>query len=174
MRDRRDEALVRLMAETGARAAEVLAMQVADVTLAQGTAVVRRGKGGRGRVIPYGPQTTKALDRYIRARRTHRLAETPALWLGDRGKSFSYYGLHAALKARAAAAGIDDFRPHRLRHTPPTAGSKLAAPKAGSWPSPAGPAPTCCCATPEPAPPNAPLLKPDRSTWGTCDARRAA
>ncbi len=117
MRDRRDEALVRLMAETGARAGEVLAMQVRDVTLAQGSAVVRRGKGGRGRVIPFGPQTTKALDRYIRARRTHRLAETPALWLGDRGKAFSYYGLHAALKACAAAAGIDDFRPHRLRHT---------------------------------------------------------
>jgi integrase/recombinase XerD len=117
MRDRRDEALVRLMAETGARAGEVLAMRVADVTLAQGSAVVRRGKGGRGRVIPFGPQTTKALDRYVRARRTHRLADTPALWLGDRGKSFSYDGLHAALKARAATAGIDDFRPHRLRHT---------------------------------------------------------
>jgi integrase/recombinase XerD len=117
MRDRRDEALVRLMAETGARAGEVLGMQVPDVTLAQGTAVVRRGKGGRGRVVPFGPQTTKALDRYLRARRTHRLADTPALWLGDRGKAFSYDGLHAALKARAAAAGIDDFRPHRLRHT---------------------------------------------------------
>ena len=92
-------------------------MQVSDVTLAQGSAVVRRGKGGRGRVVPFGAQTTKALDRYIRARRTHRLADTPVLWLGDRGKAFSYYGLHAALKARAAAAGIDDFRPHRLRHT---------------------------------------------------------
>ena len=40
MRDRRDEALVRLMAETGARAGEVLAMQLTDVTLAQGSAVV--------------------------------------------------------------------------------------------------------------------------------------
>lgn len=117
MRDRRDEALVRLMAETGARAGEVLGMQATDIALAQGTAVVRRGKGGRGRVIPFGPQTTKALDRYIRARRTHRLADTPVLWLGDRGKAFSYDGLHAALKARAAAAGIEDFRPHRLRHT---------------------------------------------------------
>jgi integrase/recombinase XerD len=117
LRDRRDEALVRLMAETGVRAGEVVAMGVDDLDLPAGTAVVRRGKGGRGRVIPYGPQTTRALDRYLRARRTHRLAATPDLWLGDRGKAFSYDGLHAALKARSATAGVDGFRPHRLRHT---------------------------------------------------------
>jgi integrase/recombinase XerD len=117
MRDRRDEALVRLMIETGARAGEVVALRVEDVDLAAGTAVVRRGKGGRGRVVPFGPQTSRALDRYLRARRTHRLAGTPALWLGDRGKEFSYDALHKTLGERARAAGIDGFRPHRLRHT---------------------------------------------------------
>jgi len=117
MRDRRDEALVRLMIETGARAGEVVALRVEDVDLAAGTAVVRRGKGGRGRVVPFGPQTSRALDRYLRARRTHRLAATPALWLGDRGKAFSYDALHKTLGERARAAGTDGFRPHRLRHT---------------------------------------------------------
>ena len=33
-----------------------------------------------------------------------RLADTPALWLGDRGKELSYFGLHAALKARRPGA----------------------------------------------------------------------
>lgn len=117
MRDRRDEALVRLMIETGARAGEVVALRVEDIDLAAGTAVLRRGKGGRGRVVPFGAQTSRALDRYLRIRRTHRLAGTPALWLGDRGKEFSYDGLHKTLGERARAAGIDDFRPHRLRHT---------------------------------------------------------
>ncbi|MDP9406579.1 MAG: phage integrase N-terminal SAM-like domain-containing protein, partial [Actinomycetota bacterium] len=46
LRDRRDEALVRFMVETGARAGEVVALGVADVDLRAGTAVVRRGKGG--------------------------------------------------------------------------------------------------------------------------------
>jgi integrase/recombinase XerD len=55
-----------------------------------------------------------ALDRYLRARRSHRLAETPALWLGDRGKAFSYDALHKTLGERARAAGIEGFR---LRHT---------------------------------------------------------
>jgi len=118
MRDRRDEAIVRLMLETGTRAGEVVALAVADLDLPGGTAVVRRGKGGKGRVVPFGPHTARALDRYLRIRRTHRLAaSSPALWLGDRGKRFSYDALHQALGARADRAGIHGFHPHLLRHT---------------------------------------------------------
>lgn len=116
-RDRRDEAIVRLMAETGMRAGEVCALTVTDVDLPRGLVTVHRGKGGKGRIAPFGPQTGRALDRYIRTRRTHRLAEGPALWLGDRGKGLSYYGLHKALKYRADLAGLSGFHPHLLRHT---------------------------------------------------------
>jgi site-specific recombinase XerD len=79
---------------------------------------VRRGKGGKGRLAPFGPQTARAIDRYLRARRTHRLADTAALWPGDRGKSLEYYGLHSALKYRAGLAGLPKFHPHLLRGTP--------------------------------------------------------
>ena len=84
--DRRDEAVIRLMTETGLRAGELLAMQLADVDLTQGVATVRRGKGGKGRVVPFGPQTAAAIDRYVRTRRTHRLADTGPLWLGGGGR----------------------------------------------------------------------------------------
>lgn len=118
LRDRRDEAILRLMVETGARAGEVAALGVADVDLREGTAIVRRGKGGKGRSIPFGPDTARAIDRYIRLRRTHSLANrSPALWLGDRGKPFNYDGLHKSLKMRATLAGVEGFHPHRLRHT---------------------------------------------------------
>lgn len=66
LRERRDEALVRLMIETGARAGEVVALQVTDLNLSEGAAIVRRGKGGKGRVLPFGPETALALDRYMR------------------------------------------------------------------------------------------------------------
>jgi integrase/recombinase XerD len=115
--DRRDEAIVRFMLETGARAGEVVGLTVADIDLSRGTALVRRGKGGKGRVVPFGPHTGRAMDRYIRLRRGHRLSASPELWLGDRGKEFSYDGLYKALKARANDADIAGFRPHRLRHT---------------------------------------------------------
>lgn len=119
-RDRRDEALVRLMAETGIRAGEVVDLDVTDVDLARGLITVRRGKGGKGRVSPIGPQAGLAVDRYLRIRRSHRLANSPALWLGDRGKGLSYYGLHKALKGRAEQAGLTGFHPHLLRHTAAT------------------------------------------------------
>lgn len=115
---RRDAAIVRFMVETGSRAGEVVGLEMTDVDVVRGTAIIRRGKGGKGRIVPFGPQTAQAIDRYLRLRRTHRLAtSSPALWLGDRGKAFSYDALHKALKARATAAGIERFHPHLLRHT---------------------------------------------------------
>jgi integrase/recombinase XerD len=117
-RNRRDEALLRLMVETGARAGEAVAVVLDDLDLAGGIVTIRRGKGAKGRVVPFGAQTGLAIDRYIRqARRGHRLACTPALWLGDRGKPFSYDGLHKTLRYRAELAGIKGFHPHKLRHT---------------------------------------------------------
>jgi site-specific recombinase XerD len=116
-RDRRDNAIVRLMAETGMRAGEVCGLTVDDVDLTRGLVTVRRGKGGKGRVAPFGAQTGVSIDRYIRARRTHQLADTTALWLGDRSKNLEYYGLHKTLKWRAELAGLRNFHPHLLRHT---------------------------------------------------------
>lgn len=117
LRDRRDEAIIRLMIETGARAGEVVSMALDDVNLREGGAVIRKGKGGKGRTVPFGAQTGRAIDRYLRIRKTHRLASMPDLWLGDRGKGFSYDGLYVALKGRAEVAGIDGFHPHLMRHT---------------------------------------------------------
>lgn len=119
--DRRDEAIVRFMTETGVRAGELLGMMLPDdIDVDRGVATVRRGKGGRGRVVPFGPQTAAAIDRYLRARRTHRLAETGPLWLGGGGQGFGYHGLDVAMKKRAAAAGISRFHLHLLRSTAAT------------------------------------------------------
>ncbi len=120
LKDRRDEALVRLMAETGMRAGEVIGMQTTDVDLQRGLVTVRRGKGGKGRTVPFSVQTSTAIDRYLRARRTHRLADTGPLWVGGGGKTFGYYGLNTSLKERAQAAGIKRFHLHLLRHTAAT------------------------------------------------------
>jgi integrase/recombinase XerD len=119
MRDKRDEALIRLMFTSGARAGEVVAMQVSDLNLRSvpPTAIIRRGKGGKGRVVPLAVEAAAAIDKYMRARRSHRLASDSALWLGDRGRHFSYDALHKTLTMRAAMAGIPGFHPHRLRHT---------------------------------------------------------
>lgn len=117
LRHRRDEAILRLMLETGLRAGEVIALEVDDVNLTEGAAVVRRGKGGKGRRVPFSPHAALAIDRYKRLRGGHRLASSPALWLGDRGKDFTYDALHKSLGERAKAAGVAGFHPHKMRHT---------------------------------------------------------
>jgi integrase/recombinase XerD len=119
-RDRRDEAIVRLMAETGMRASEVVDLQVADVDLARGLVVVHRGKGGKGRIAPFGPHAATALDRYLRMRRQHADQADPQLFVGAQRKSFSYWGLAKSLRERAKDAGIEGFHLHLMRHTAAT------------------------------------------------------
>jgi integrase/recombinase XerD len=121
LRDRRDEAIVRLMAETGLRAGEVIGLRMPDVDLERGLATVRRGKGGKGRIVPFSPQTAAALDRYIRARRTHQLGESEALWIGSRARTaLTYFGLDKTLRERARSAGLQRFHLHLMRHTAAT------------------------------------------------------
>ena len=72
---------------------------------------------GKGRVVPLAVEVAAAIDRYLRARKNHRLSADPALWLGDRGKGFTYYALHKSLAMRAERAGVAGFHPHALRHT---------------------------------------------------------
>lgn len=118
--DVRDDAVIRFMTETMARIGEVVAMDKDEVDLPTGTSIVRRGKGGKGRRVPFTAQTARALDRYMRRRKAHPLADRPQLWLGDRGRGIGYDGLYTALKRRAVAADPplpEEFTPHWLRHT---------------------------------------------------------
>lgn len=116
--DVRDMAIVRLFVDSGARASELVDMNVDDVTPGKDFATIRKGKGGKGRLIPLGPDSAVAIDRWLRLRRTHRLADTsPRLWLGDRGKKFTYDGLRATLTKRGEVAGIPDFHAHLMRHS---------------------------------------------------------
>jgi site-specific recombinase XerD len=137
--DRRGEAIVRLMTEGLLRSAELLALTTADVDVRRGLALVRRGKGGKGRYVAFGPETGRALDRYLRMRRRHPLAHTPELWLPAPGwPAFTYPGLARALRLRAQAAGIEGFHVHRLRHTGASrwlaaGGSEGGLMAAGGW-----------------------------------------
>ena len=114
---RRDEAIIRLMFETGIRIGETIALHVDDIDLIARRVTIRRGKGGPGRIIPIGTATSTALRAYLVLRELHRCADSPNLWLGERGAEFGYDGLSKALRRRAELAGITGFHPHKLRHT---------------------------------------------------------
>ena len=117
LRHVRDEAIIRLMAETGIRLSEVIALTACDLDLDAGLVTIQRGKGGRGRVIPVGPATTAAIRTYLATRQQQRHADRPELWLGERRCGLAADALYRSLRRRAERAGITGFRPHRLRHT---------------------------------------------------------
>jgi integrase len=117
LRHVRDEAIIRLMAETGIRLSEVIALTPGDVDLDGGLVTIQRGKGGPGRVIPVGPATAAAIRSYLAVRKQQRHAGRKELWLGERRCGLAADALYRSLRRRADRAGIAGFRPHRLRHT---------------------------------------------------------
>jgi len=111
---RRDAAIIRLFADTGVRCAELAGLRVSDIDLDTDAALVL-GKGRRPRIVPYGVKTAAALDRYLRARATHRLAALPELWLGH-AAALTTSGVRQAVQLRARVAGVEGVHPHRFRH----------------------------------------------------------
>lgn len=120
----RDHAIIRVFTE-GVRRTELSQMQIEDLSadlMARPFARVVPLKGARayseGRVVPFSPATARAVVAYLRARRSHRRAELPALWLGSRNRGpMTGSGVYQMLNRRAEEAGYGAVRPHQFRHT---------------------------------------------------------
>jgi site-specific recombinase XerD len=118
LNDRRDKAALALFSDTGMRRAEMSALQVEDVDVRECTVIIRRGKGGKGRRSQFSPATAAHLDRYMRSRKQAGCdPRSGALWVSAQGKPVGYNTIDQALRRRAAAAGVEGFHLHRLRHS---------------------------------------------------------
>jgi site-specific recombinase XerD len=114
--DRRDTAIVRMFCEPGSpRLGEMARLDVDNVDLRRDHITVH-GKGDKVRSVPFGAKTGQAFDRYLRLRARHPHAESPALWLGTKGR-LGYSGFAQMLTRRCNQAGIEHIHPHQLRHT---------------------------------------------------------
>ncbi|CAN5193353.1 tyrosine recombinase XerC [soil metagenome] len=117
---RRDEAVLRVFIDTGARLAEVADLRLesddgGDVDV-DGQVLRVTGKGRRQRLLPIGAKTTKAIDRYLRKRGQAPAASLPWLWVGRKGR-MTPSGIRQMVWRRSIAAGIGRIHPHQLRHT---------------------------------------------------------
>lgn len=122
--DRRDNAILRVFYDCGVRLAEITRLDMDSVDLKERMIyVVGKGAGRRGarrRAVPFGVQTARALDRYLRERRkvSGIAPESGPLWVSTtRGGQLGIAGMKAVVKRRGAEAGILDLHPHALRHT---------------------------------------------------------
>lgn len=113
----RDEAIIRLLYNTGARLSEVTGLELADVDLSLDT-VLYHGKGAKDRRVRLGPKTARAISRYLRARGSHRGFGLPNLWLAVRGdQPLTDNGIKLMLKRRGLRAGVSNVHAHRWRHS---------------------------------------------------------
>src|SRR4051812_24515285 len=83
--DRRENAILRLLLDTGGLLSGVSGLNVTDVDFDNDVVHVL-GKGRRPRALPFGQQTGLALGRYLRARAREKLAGRPELWLAEKNR----------------------------------------------------------------------------------------
>jgi len=114
-RDRRDEALIRVLLDAGVRVSEACGLTVDGLDLDQGMALVK-GKGSKVRPVYLGARTVRALDRYLRARRLERWGHLDALFITQRG-ALTPDGARDRITLRGQQAGIQGLHPHQFRHT---------------------------------------------------------
>jgi integrase/recombinase XerD len=115
------EALFGLLAVSGMRIGEALALQRSDVDLDAGVITIRKAKGDRARLVPLHSTATEALRCYASER--DRLCPRPrsrAFFLSSAGTPVLAVGLRAVFKEITTRTGIrtEDVRPriHDLRH----------------------------------------------------------
>jgi len=113
--DRRDLAIIWMLADTGIRRAECAGLTLDDIDLS-GRVLSVLGKGRRRRMVRFGKKTAAAVDRYLRIRDSHPLADQSWLWLGTSGRRFSDQGLRQMLERRGEQAGVK-LHAHQFRHT---------------------------------------------------------
>ncbi len=118
----RDTALVELLYGAGLRIAELVAIEIDDISLDRGEARVT-GKGDKERVVLFGAPCVAALERYARDARPVLAANASgrpatALFLNRNGGALGERGARARLDAIAKRAGLPAaFHPHTLRHS---------------------------------------------------------
>ena len=108
--DRRDTAIIALFLDAGLRLGELTGITVPDIDTETMTLTVL-GKGQRLRTVAINRVAMQAVDRYIRARRSHPQAQVAdALWLGNRGP-MTGSGIRQMLERRGPEAGISRTAP---------------------------------------------------------------
>jgi integrase len=118
--DRRDLAVILLFFESGIRRAELENLRLSDVNLRDGTAFIRKGKGGKPRTATFGQETATAIRRYLKASQVLRArhwgdGDSP-LFLSRFGTKLEYTGIAVLMKTRGDAAGVPGLRCHLWRH----------------------------------------------------------
>ena len=115
----RDYCILTFFLNCGLRISELVGLNLNDVS--EDTLRVL-GKGNKVRILYLNDACQEALQNYLAVRRPITGRDANALFLSSRNERVSRSTVHAMVKKRLSAAGIDstEYSSHKLRHTAAT------------------------------------------------------
>lgn len=115
----RDYCILTLFLNCGLRISELVGLDLHDI---QGDTLRVLGKGNKVRILYLNDACQDAVGRYLSVRRPVAGRDEKALFLSSQNERIRRSTVHAMVKKRLAAAGIDstEYSSHKLRHTAAT------------------------------------------------------
>ena len=115
----RDYCILTLFLNCGLRISELVGLNLTDI---QSETLRVLGKGNKVRILYLNEACQEALRRYLEVRRPIAGRDQNALFLSSRNERISRSMVHAMVKKRLGAAGLDasQYSSHKLRHTAAT------------------------------------------------------
>ena len=102
----RNRAIVELLYGCGLRTSELCQLKVEDLDFKEQTVTIRKGKGGKPRVVPIGQYAAHYLQRYLDRSRKHMLkgrsTDPGFLFLSERGNPFNKTTINKSVMRSAA------------------------------------------------------------------------
>jgi len=113
----RNYALITLLFDTGCRISELLALKVDDIQLDEKILIVK-GKGGKGRVVPFGDRSLIGLVKYLN-RRNKLFGKERVLFLTKFGEPLTRRMTNKIIERIGEKAEVENVRlsAHTFRHT---------------------------------------------------------
>jgi integrase/recombinase XerD len=115
----RDSTLMELAYSTGMRVSELSSLKFEMINFPESLIRVT-GKGEKQRIVPFGEEAAKALERYLQRSRPELAGNrsSPYLFLNYRGNKLSRVSIWKLVKKYAAETGLPaEVTPHTFRHS---------------------------------------------------------
>jgi site-specific recombinase XerD len=112
----RDKLVLSLLYYTGIRKSELLNLNWTDINLSKSSVIIRRGKGGKDRLIPLHRKVTELVDKYLDERLP---LKTDALIIGEQGKRLCNCSFTYLLNMYLCLSGLKKkgYTAHSFRHS---------------------------------------------------------
>ena len=112
----RDSLIIELALGTGLRVSEISNLKVEDLHLKKGqnSLLVNKGKGGKSRVVVFGPRLKKQILEFL----DYRVTDSAYLFPSQRGEQMTRSGIQQVFKKFTKKADLPSrYSIHALRHT---------------------------------------------------------